>query len=86
MLLDRRREGAPLEPQEFGAATVMFCFLAMDVSGRTTMDEAGLDPITLEDTDEFPALSQGAVEWRRRDPGLICMDAREMREAEREWE
>ena len=39
------------------------------------VDDAGLDPMTLDETELLRGLSQGAVPWRRNDAGLIWADA-----------
>jgi hypothetical protein len=46
----------------------------MAVSGRIIVDDAGLDPTTLDETELLRGLSQGAVPWRRNDAGLIWAD------------
>jgi hypothetical protein len=38
------------------------------------VDDAGLDPTTLDETELLRGLSHGAVPWRRNDAGLIWAD------------
>lgn len=47
----------------------------MDASGSIMVDDAGLDPTRLDETEQLRGLSHGAVLWRRSDAGLIWADA-----------
>jgi hypothetical protein len=58
----------------------------MAASGNIMVDDAGLDPTTLDETELLRGLSHGAVPWRRNDAGLIWVDAVLPRaEEELEW-
>ena len=47
------------------------------------VDDAGLDPMTLDETELLRGLSQGAVPWRRNDAGLIWADTALPREEQK---
>ena len=71
---ERRREAAPApqleevaEPAETGTCPLR----DREASGSITVDEAGLDPITLEDIEELRGRSHGALACRLREAGLI---------------
>ena len=70
MVLESRREALPV-PHDDGTGTWLDCFRVRAVSGRIMVDEAGLDPTTLDETELLRGLSHGAVPWRRNDAGLI---------------
>lgn len=49
----------------------MGCFRVIGTSGNRIVEEAGLDPTALEDTDVLSGLSHGAL-FPLRVTGLIC--------------
>lgn len=72
MLRERRREEAPPELQEVGAILEALVGLrVIGASGNITVEDAGLDPRALEESEELRGLSQGVVFCLRRDAGLI---------------
>lgn len=74
MVRERRRQTAPLpQPEEVAApAETGSCPLRdKEESGSITVEEAGLELRTLEDTDALRGRSQGAVDARRNEAGLI---------------
>jgi len=69
MVRDSRRDALPEPHEELVEAFVDF--LVMEASGNKMVDDAGLDPMTLDETELLRGLSQGAAFWRRRETGLI---------------
>lgn len=69
MVLERRCEGAPAQEDE--PEVEVGCFRVIGTSGNRMVEEAGLDPTALEDTDVLSGLSHGAL-LPLRVTGLIC--------------
>jgi hypothetical protein len=69
MVLERRWEGAAT--QEDDPEVEVGCFRVIGTSGNRMVEEAGLDPTALEDTDVLSGLSHGALPPLRV-TGLIC--------------
>jgi hypothetical protein len=73
MLRERRCEEIPPEPQEAGAILgALVALRVIGASGNIMVEEAGLEPMTLEESEELRGLSQGLVFCLRREAGLIC--------------
>lgn len=67
---DSRREDAPPVPQDVEIVLGFVGLRVREVSGSKMVDDAGLDVMALDDTEELSGLSQGAVLCRRKVPGL----------------
>lgn len=75
MVRDKRRDETPCEPQDVGALLAAFdCFRVRGASGNRMVEVAGLEPTTLEDTDELSGRSQGTVCCLRSEAGLIDVE------------
>lgn len=73
MLRERRWEETPPPPQELRAILeALVALRVMGASGSTTVEEAGLEPRKLEESEELRGLSHGLVFCLRREAGLIC--------------
>lgn len=68
---ESRRDDAPPVPQEVGAGMGFEGFRVREVSGNKTVDDAGLEAMALDDTEELSGRSQGEVFCRRNELGLI---------------
>ena len=74
---ESRREAAPvpqLEELAEAAETGTGALRDNEVSGSITVDDAGLDPMTLADMDELSGRSQGALACRLKEAGLLCTE------------
>jgi hypothetical protein len=65
---ESRREALPAFHEPL--PEVLVFFRVMGASGKRMVDDAGLDPTTLDETELLRGRSQGAA-LRRRDAGLI---------------